>query len=122
MSGHTKMHPTEIQVVMGSNVRRYRDIPTAKLKPILTLLQGYEDGSIPWRELAKKHFEAAGGEGAFMVREARKRVGMTQMKLAEKLGMPQGNVSQLEAGRRPIGKKLAKRLSKILNVDYRVFL
>jgi DNA-binding XRE family transcriptional regulator len=119
MSVHMKTRPTEIQVVTGSHVRRFRDVPPSKLRPLLTLLKDYEDDSVPWRELAKDRIESAGSEGAYT---ARKRLGLTQQELAEKLKMPQGNVSQLEVGKRPIGKALAKRLSKVLELDYRVFL
>jgi len=47
---------------------------------------------------------------------------MSQGELAKKLGIPQGNLSKMENGKRPIGKAMAKRLSEILNIDYRVFL
>ncbi len=32
------------------------------------------------------------------------------------------NISQIETGKRSVGKNLAKRLAKIFNLDYRVFL
>ncbi|MDR3632006.1 MAG: helix-turn-helix transcriptional regulator [Desulfocapsaceae bacterium] len=37
-------------------------------------------------------------------------------------GIPQRHVSEMENGKRPIGKETAKRLSKALHTDYRVFL
>ena len=37
-------------------------------------------------------------------------------------GIPQGHISEMENGKRPIGKEIAQKLGKALNVDYRVFL
>lgn len=56
------------------------------------------------------------------LRGARGKEGMSQGELAKKLGIPQGNLSKMENGKRPIGKAMAKRLADILNIDYRVFL
>ena len=47
---------------------------------------------------------------------------MTQVELAKKLNITQGDLSKMEHGKRPIGKKMAKKLSVILNIGYRVFL
>ena len=47
---------------------------------------------------------------------------MTQKELGDYLGIPQNHVSAMEHGKRGIGKKMAKRLSKVLRVDYRAFL
>jgi plasmid maintenance system antidote protein VapI len=38
------------------------------------------------------------------------------------LGISQAHISEMEHGRRPIGKEMARRLAKLLKVDYRVFL
>jgi plasmid maintenance system antidote protein VapI len=47
---------------------------------------------------------------------------MTQVELAEKLDIPQQNISEMENGKRPIGKSMAKRLASIFRVNYRIFL
>ncbi|MBI2339723.1 MAG: helix-turn-helix transcriptional regulator [Deltaproteobacteria bacterium] len=113
---------TEVQVWLGKNTRRYTRVPAGRIKPILIWLKHYEEKPVSWRELAGPRIKAAGGEAAYMLKAARKRAGMTQMQLAKSLEMPQGNISQIESGKRPIGKALAKRLAKIFNLDYRVFL
>ena len=77
--------------------------------------------SVPWREALKKDLERH-GETALVLRGARLKEGLSQVVLARKLGTTQGNISQMEKGLRPIGKKMAHRLSKILNINYRVFL
>ena len=47
---------------------------------------------------------------------------LTQVELAEKTGISRRHISEMENGKRPIGKKNAKVLAKTLRTDYRVFL
>ena len=56
------------------------------------------------------------------LRGARKREGLTQRELADRIGIKQVHISQMENEKRPIGKEMAKRLANVLDVDYRVFL
>ena len=44
------------------------------------------------------------------------------MRLAELTSIPQRHISEMERGKRSIGKERAKKLAEALNVDYRVFL
>lgn len=53
---------------------------------------------------------------------ARRREGLTQRQLAEKSGIPQRHISEMENGKRSIGKENARRLGTALNADYRAFL
>ena len=53
---------------------------------------------------------------------ARLKEEMSQVELADKLGISQTDLSKMEHGKRPIGKKMAKRLASALKIDYRVFL
>jgi hypothetical protein len=53
---------------------------------------------------------------------ARHREGFTQRELSARSGIPQRHISEMENGKRPIGKKNAKVLAAILNADYRAFL
>lgn len=53
---------------------------------------------------------------------ARHREGLTQRQLAEKCGLPQRRISEMENGKWPIGKENARRLAAALNADYRLFL
>jgi len=46
---------------------------------------------------------------------------MTQQELAEKLEISKQQISNMESGRSPIGKKMAMRLGKALNRPYRNF-
>ena len=53
----------------------------------------------------------------------RENAGLTQTALGERVGgIPRQHISNMENGKRPIGKENAKRLAAALHVDYRVFL
>jgi DNA-binding XRE family transcriptional regulator len=57
------------------------------------------------------------------LRGARSREGLTQRQLAEMTGVPQRHISEMETGKRQIGKERARRLAEVLRVsDCRVFL
>ena len=56
------------------------------------------------------------------LRGSRKRECMTQKELADRIGVKQVHISQMENEKRPIGKAMAKRLANVLNMDYRIFL
>ncbi len=47
---------------------------------------------------------------------------MKQTELAKKIGVAPRQISDMEKGRTPIGKKMAMRIGEILNMDYRHFL
>lgn len=42
--------------------------------------------------------------------------------LAKKIAISEADLLKMEHGKRSIGLKMAKRLSKVLTIDYRVFL
>ena len=53
----------------------------------------------------------------------RENAGLTQAALGERMGgIPRQHISNMENGKRPIGKENAKRLAAALHVDYRVLL
>jgi len=47
---------------------------------------------------------------------------MKQTELAKKIGVVPRQISDMEKGRAPIGKKMAMRLGEALNMDYKHFL
>lgn len=49
----------------------------------------------------------------------RAREELTQQMLAKKAGIKQSHLSEIERNKRPIGVKVAKKLAKALNCDYR---
>jgi len=52
----------------------------------------------------------------------RHREGFTQTELSRQTGIPQRHISEMEHGKRPIGKEAARKLAKALNCDYRMLL
>jgi transcriptional regulator with XRE-family HTH domain len=56
------------------------------------------------------------------LRGLRSREGLTQKQLAEMIEAKPINISEMENGKRPIGKGMAKRLAKALRTDYKIFL
>jgi len=56
------------------------------------------------------------------LRGGRVKEGLTQAGLATLVGIPQRHISEMEHGKRPIGKEMAKRLGAALKVSYKVFL
>jgi antitoxin component HigA of HigAB toxin-antitoxin module len=87
------------------------------LKPL-----GFVDTSesVPWREAYPECSEAQLIGKALA--GARDREGLTQIQLSELTGIPQRHISEMENGKRTIGKEMAKRLGKALNIGYKVFL
>lgn len=62
------------------------------------------------------------GAPALRLLGARTREGLTQRRLAELTGIPRCNISDMERGRRPIGKKNARKLAEFFRTDPVLFL
>ncbi len=56
------------------------------------------------------------------IRAYRHRENITQRQLSTMTGIPQRHISEMENGKRVIGKEMAKRLGKALKADYKSFL
>ena len=50
------------------------------------------------------------------------REGITQVELSGNTGIPQRHISEMENGKRTIGKVNARKLAKAMDVDYRIFM
>jgi DNA-binding XRE family transcriptional regulator len=114
------LEPTKEQITedFAEVCRRHR-LPADKIskiqKAVASILEA-EDGSIPLEEfLPELHPGSA-------IRGLRLREDLTQEQLARLLGIKRTNLSEMENGKRPIGKNMAKRLAQILKADYKVFL
>jgi ribosome-binding protein aMBF1 (putative translation factor) len=76
--------------------------------------------AVPWREAFPPLDDAE--RPARLLRAARTREDLTQMQLARLTGIPQRHLSEMEHGKRTIGKERAKKLAEVLQVDYHHFL
>lgn len=72
-------------------------------------------------EMLLKQFPS-GISASEKIKALRVREGLTQKMLAEKSQIAQQNISEIERGERPVGVQTAKKLSVILNCDYRSIL
>ena len=99
-------------------------VPHDMVEKILNTMHGYglreENESIPWREA----LGLTGEESipAMYLRGARYRENLTQRQLSEMTGISVPHLSAMENGKRPIGKKNARKLGEALHVDPRAFL
>jgi putative transcriptional regulator len=66
--------------------------------------------------------EYVGREQELALRAYRNREGLTQKLLAELTGIPQHHISEMENGKRSIGKERARKLAEALHCDYRQLL
>lgn len=73
------------------------------------------------REAALRHGDHYQTPGYYL-KLYRTRSDMTQVQLAERADIKQHHLSEMENNKRPIGKKMAIKLAKILNFDYKKLL
>src|SRR5262245_46354704 len=120
MLARTKKRPTDkglvpLKVMVHpSNVSRV-------LNYVKTIEADQERVARPWREVMQG-WRPDDPVSAGILRGARDKAELTQTKLAELTGIPQRHISEMEHGKRPIGKENARKLAAALNTDYRVFL
>ena len=56
------------------------------------------------------------------IKGLRYREELTQAQLADMIDVRRHHISEMENGKRPVGKEMAKRLAKALKSEYKVFL
>ena len=129
MSAPMKKPPinNRVELIIRGDKDFVFQVPPAEAQGIFLIVEKYrvtEDEGDEWvsADAAFKDIYSKYTKKGAALRGARLKEEMTQTELAKKLGITQGDLSKMEYGKRPIGKKMAKRLAKILNIDYRVFL
>jgi len=120
MLARTKKRPTEeIVEIRLRGPRKSREAAVRAVEPL-----GFQDVSetrpggqaLSWRDVLP---EPAPGQA---LKGARTKEGLTQRALADLTYIPQRHISEMETGKRPIGKQTARILARALKVDYRLFL
>ncbi|HEX9077953.1 MAG TPA: helix-turn-helix transcriptional regulator [Desulfuromonadaceae bacterium] len=81
-----------------------------------------ETGDARSYSVAEVFPEYIGREHELALRAYRLREGLTQKQLAELTGIPQHHISEMENGKRTIGKERARKLAEALHCDYRQLL
>ena len=104
-------------------------VPKNKVQGVIALIQQFEiDNKI---NKDKVDIDAMGifsnlnqkyGKPGAILRGARLKEGLSQKKLAEQIKISQTPISEMEHGKRPIGKKMSQRFSKVLKINYQAFL
>ncbi len=113
MQAATKKHHIEISLTGPAKNK-------AKAVELLKPLGFLETDTVPWESVFSDIAEDK--EAGAALAGARYKEGFTQKKLSELTGILQNHISEMENGKRPIGKKNAKLLAKALHVSYKVFL
>jgi DNA-binding XRE family transcriptional regulator len=72
------------------------------------------------RAILKKKDTLIGTSGG-TIKAYRFREGLTQQDLAQKSGIKQSHISEMEKNKRPVGLKVAKKLADALNCHYHRF-
>lgn len=99
--------------------RKYKRRVLAFLQNMQSLAD--KEDLIPVDEVFKDTYKKYGKVGT-LIRGCRVRDGLTQNELARKLNIRQAHISEMEHGKRVVGKNLAHKLAKVFNTDYRLFL
>jgi DNA-binding XRE family transcriptional regulator len=121
----------EIRMLQGQAGRTEINlsIPSAKATVIFDALRGL----LPMAGLKVRRINEEGdevfsskevfpdGSPAMLLRGLRGKEELTQTELAERLGISQNMVSDMESGRRPISLKMAKRIGAEFKIPYKGF-
>jgi ribosome-binding protein aMBF1 (putative translation factor) len=120
MQGLTKSHPTKSIEIRFIGPPEKKEQAVERLKPLGFVDSSEEEEYVSWRELFSEYSDEE--MPGSCLRGARYKEAITQQRLADMIGIPQRHISMMENGKRPIGKEMAKRLGKALNIGYKVFL
>jgi len=116
MLEHTNAPPTDTVTLSFS-------VPAAMVGEVRAFMRLHgiaeERDALPWREALGIDAAAL---PAISLRGARHREGLTQQQLADLTGLPKRHISEMENGKRPIGKQNARKLGDVLQVDARLLL
>ncbi len=118
MRAATKKPHTEDKMVTLTIKVRKKNVPK-----IQSYVRAIEIGEERNYAIAEVFPEYIGKEQEVALRAYRTRQGLTQKQLSGATGIPQRHISEMENGKRGIGKERARLLAEALQVfDYRVFL
>ncbi len=117
MQEPTKKRHTDNEVItLRLKVHRNN---AAKIKDFARGIEAGEERTYSVEEVFP---DLVGKEKVIPLRTYRNREDMTQRQLAQKVGIPRRHISEMENGKRPIGKEMAKCFGQVLAVDYRALL
>ena len=123
---HTDSHESLCVILKMPNAKKVSySIPLSRREEVESFLEKQckddDDSPAAWETLAKERIEKYKKAG-LVLRGMRYRENLSQKKLAEKSGVTQNEISNIENGKRTVGKKIAERLANILNFNYRLLI
>jgi DNA-binding XRE family transcriptional regulator len=122
------MSPKSILAAILDKQPELKKLPQGQLKLVKAAIQeaialsSHDTLAAQETDLFFKGHVPDSGKPSAALRAYRKRMSWTQYDLAKKSGIPQPHISAMEAGKRPIGSLIAKRLALALGVGYKKFL
>lgn len=116
MQALTKKRPTDDMITLQLRVHRHN---ASLIKRYVEAIESEEERTYTVAEVFPEYI---GKETQVALRAYRTREGFTQKRLAELTGIPQHHISEMENGKRSIGKERAKKLADALHCDYRQLL
>ena len=116
MQVHTKMHPTDDMITLRLKVHRHN---APLVRRYAETVESEEERTYTVSEVFPEYM---GKESQVALRAYRTREELTQKQLSELTGIPQHHISEMENGKRSIGKERAKKLAEALYCDYRQLL
>ena len=119
MLDHTKKHHTDKITLFFEGPKENEREAIIVLKALGFMKTVKNSGSTSWRDAFP---EFASNEPGTCLAAARHKKSLTQVTLSDLTEIPRRHISEMENGKRPIGKKTAKKMAEVLDVDYRVFL
>lgn len=111
MPALTKKPPTDEMVTVQVRVHRH-NVP--KIRAYALAIEASEE---PTYSVAEVFPEYLGKESQIALRAYRTRENLTQKELSARTGVPQHHISEMENGKRPIGKERARTLAEALGVS-----
>ena len=115
MPALTKKPPTDEMVTVRVRVHRHN---ASKVKEYARAIEADEESTYTVAEVFPEYL---GKESQVALRAYRTREDLTQKELATRTGIPQHHISEMENGKRPIGKERARKLAEALGVgDWRM--
>jgi len=117
MQEPTKKHPIDNDMItLRLKVHRNN---AAKVKEFARAIEEGKERTYTVSEVFPEYLSKG---KSIALRAYRTREDLTQRELAEKAKIPQRHISEMENGKRPIGKEIAKRIAEVLGIDYRALL
>ena len=119
MQAHTKTRPIEPMVTLRLRLNRSNAETVRKFVAEIESVPGSE--VISYEAFFEKHFPGK-TEQEITLAGYRYRENLTQQQLADLTGINRRHISEMEHGKRPIGKENARKLAQALHCDYRSLL